>query len=129
MPATRADLQRLLAAERDAFAAARPRSVALARDAREHLLMGVPMPWMVRWSGGVPIFLDHAEGSRVTDADGHEYVDVSLGDTGAMTGHSPAPVTEAIAARRGITAMMPTADAMHRAPMVWDLVASSAFFR
>jgi glutamate-1-semialdehyde 2,1-aminomutase len=48
----------------------------------------------------------------VTDVDGHEYVDVALGDTGAMTGHSPPAVTDAIAARRGITAMMPTEDAI-----------------
>jgi glutamate-1-semialdehyde 2,1-aminomutase len=102
----------LLASERAAFAASHPRSVALAAEAREHLLMGVPMPWMVRWSGGVPLFLDHAQGSRVTDVDGHEYVDVALGDTGAMTGHSPVPVTAAIAARRGITTMMPTEDAI-----------------
>jgi glutamate-1-semialdehyde 2,1-aminomutase len=108
----RPELHRLLATERAAFASVRPRSQALARDAREHLLMGVPMPWMVRWSGGFPLFLDHAEGARVTDADGHEYVDLALGDTGAMTGHSPPPVTEAIAARRGITAMMPTPDAL-----------------
>jgi glutamate-1-semialdehyde 2,1-aminomutase len=109
---SRTDLEALLAAEREAFARANPRSAALAERAREHLLMGVPMPWMVRWSGGFPLFLDHAEGSRVTDVDGHEYVDVALGDTGAMTGHSPAAVTDAIAARRGITAMMPTEDAI-----------------
>jgi glutamate-1-semialdehyde 2,1-aminomutase len=105
-------LEQLLARERAAFAAAHPRSVALAEQARAHLLMGVPMPWMVRWSGGVPLFLDAAEGSRVVDVDGHEYVDVALGDTGAMSGHSPAPVTEAVARRRGYTAMMPTEDAI-----------------
>jgi glutamate-1-semialdehyde 2,1-aminomutase len=46
--------------------------------------------------------------------DGHEYVDLCLGDTGAMTGHSPEPVTEALTeqARRGITTMLPTEDAM-----------------
>ncbi|MBI5103990.1 MAG: aminotransferase class III-fold pyridoxal phosphate-dependent enzyme [Solirubrobacterales bacterium] len=105
-------LQQLLAAERERFLAEHPRSAQLAAQAREHLLMGVPMPWMVRWAGGVPLFLDQAQGSRVVDADGREYVDVALGDTGAMTGHSPAPVTAAIAARRGITTMMPTEDAI-----------------
>jgi glutamate-1-semialdehyde 2,1-aminomutase len=105
-------LEQVVAAEREAFAAAHPGSAALAEQAREHLLMGVPMPWMVRWAGGFPLFLDHADGARVTDVDGHIYVDVALGDTGAMTGHSPAPVTDAIAARRGITTMMPTADAV-----------------
>ena len=32
----------------------------------------------------------------MTDVDGHEYVDVALGDTGSMPGHSPAPTVDAI---------------------------------
>ena len=51
----------------------------------------------------------------MTDLDGHELVDFSLGDTGAMAGHSPAPVVDAVAARLGrgggATAMLPTEDA------------------
>lgn len=116
MPAPdRTRLEALLAAERERFTAARPRSTELAAQAREHLLHGVPMPWMTRWASGTPLFLAHARGSRVTDVDGHEYVDVALGDTGAMPGHSPPAAVEAVVARLrdqgGVTAMMPTEDA------------------
>jgi glutamate-1-semialdehyde 2,1-aminomutase len=71
------------------------------------------MSWMARWAGGFPVYLDEAKGARVTDVDGHEYVDLCLGDTGAMAGHAPQPVARAIAiqAERGATAMLPTEDA------------------
>jgi len=71
------------------------------------------MPWMMRWAGGFPVFLENAAGARVTDVDGHTYVDLCLGDTGAMTGHGPPTVVEAVAqqAARGITTMLPTEDA------------------
>ena len=59
---------------------------------------GVPMSWMARWAGGHPVYLAEAHGAHVTDVDGNEYVDLCLGDTGAMAGHSPAPVA---ARRRG----------------------------
>src|SRR4051795_5438326 len=102
-------LEALLAREREAFAAAHPRSRELAARARESLLMGVPMPWMAKWAGGAPVFLAEARGSRVTDVDGIEYVDVALGDTGSMPGHSPQPTVDAIIARArdrgGITTM------------------------
>ena len=56
-----------------------------------------------------------ARGARVTDVDGHEYVDFCLGDTGAMAGHSPAPVVAAVQRRfgelGGVTTMLPTEDA------------------
>jgi glutamate-1-semialdehyde 2,1-aminomutase len=77
------------------------------------LLSGVPMPWMTEWAGPFPVFAANAEGARFTDVDGNEYVDFCLGDTGAMTGHSPPPTVEAVAERaaRGITLMLPTEDA------------------
>jgi glutamate-1-semialdehyde aminotransferase len=45
--------------------------------------------------------------------DGHDYVDLCLGDTGAMAGHGPAPTVTAVERqlRRGITHMLPTDDA------------------
>jgi glutamate-1-semialdehyde 2,1-aminomutase len=45
--------------------------------------------------------------------DGHRYADFCLGDTGAMFGHSPAPVARALAtqAERGLTTMLPGEDA------------------
>jgi glutamate-1-semialdehyde 2,1-aminomutase len=70
------------------------------------------MNWMACWPGGFPVFAAEASGARVTDVDGHEYVDFCLGDTGAMTGHSPAAAVAVIAeqARRGISLMLPTED-------------------
>ena len=60
------------------------------------------------------MFVAEAVGGRCTDVDGHEYVDLCLGDTGAMGGHAPPAVVAAVAAqaRRGLTAMLPTADAV-----------------
>ena len=74
---------------------------------------GVPMSWMVKWPGPFPVFVAEAAGAHFTDVDGHDYVDLCLGDTGAMAGHSPQPVARAIAiqAERGATAMLPTEDA------------------
>jgi glutamate-1-semialdehyde aminotransferase len=69
------------------------------------------MPWMMLWAGGYPIAVAEASGSRVTCVDGLEFVDLCLGDTGAMAGHSPEPVLEALRAPRGITTMLPTEDA------------------
>jgi glutamate-1-semialdehyde 2,1-aminomutase len=104
----------LLARELERFERANPRSLALAREAAGPLLAGVPMPWMIRWPGGFPIFAADAHGARFRDVDGHEYVDLCLGDTAAMTGHSPEPTVRAISdqARRGITLMLPSEDAI-----------------
>ena len=105
--------QALLAAERAAYIAARPRSQALAGQAAAHLLFGVPLHWMNDWGTPFPLHVAHAQGARLTDVDGHDYVDFCLGDTGAMFGHSPPAVAHAIAmqAQHGLTAMLPGEDA------------------
>jgi len=60
------------------------------------------------------VFADEAHGARFRDVDGHEYVDFCLGDTAAMTGHSPEPTVRALAEQgaRGITLMLPSEDAL-----------------
>ncbi|WP_168915177.1 transaminase [Microcella flavibacter] len=107
-------LAALTAREQEAFIAARPRSKA-AYEGAEHLFGRVPMTWMNKKAGGFPIYLDRASGNRVTDIDGHEYIDFALGDTGAMAGHSHPAVVAAITARvgdlGGLTTMLPTEDA------------------
>ena len=60
MPFDRGRLSALLAREAEAFAAARPRSRALFERAGGSLLGGVPMPWMMRWAGGFPVFAAEA---------------------------------------------------------------------
>jgi len=109
-----ARLTELLARERSTHAQRNPASRAL-YDRADHLFGRVPMTWMNKWSGGFPLYLAGAGGNRITDVDGHTYVDFSLGDTAAMAGHSPAPTVAALARRAGelggITTMLPTEDA------------------
>ncbi len=111
------DRSRLTAfAEQEArrFAAARPKSrAALDRGAGEWL-DGVPLHWMKDWPMPFQPVVARAEGARITDIDGFEIDDFCLGDTGSMFGHSPAPVAKAIRhqARRGLTYMLPTEDAL-----------------
>jgi len=111
---SRTRLAALMERETKRFVDEHPRSRALFDRARASLLGGVPMNWMVRWSGPFPLFVREARGAHFTDVDGHRYLDLCLGDTGAMTGHSPEPVAEAVAAqvRRGVTFMLPTEDAI-----------------
>jgi glutamate-1-semialdehyde 2,1-aminomutase len=106
-------VRRLLDRELATFVERHPRTRALHDRARASLLDGVPMNWMVKWAGPFPLFLESAAGAHATCADGHDYVDLCLGDTGAMAGHGPAPVLAAVERqlRRGITTMLPTEDA------------------
>ncbi|OPZ11840.1 MAG: Glutamate-1-semialdehyde 2,1-aminomutase [Alphaproteobacteria bacterium ADurb.BinA280] len=101
-------------AERERFLQAHPRSVVLAQRAQGHLFGGVPMHWMADWSTPVPLFVERAQGACFEDVDGHRYVDFCLGDTGAMFGHSPAPIARALReqAERGLTTMLPGEDAV-----------------
>ncbi len=110
----RSRLATLMSREELNFISARPKSAALYERARRSLLGGVPMNWMKKWAGKFPVFVAEAHGAHFTDVDGHEYVDLCLGDTGAMTGHSPASAVDAIAhqAKQGITLMLPTEDAL-----------------
>jgi glutamate-1-semialdehyde 2,1-aminomutase len=102
----------LMVREEHRFVDAHPRSAALFERARRSLLGGVPMNWMAKWPGPFPPFVETASGGHFTCVDGHDYVDLCLGDTGAMTGHAPPSTLRAIADQgaRGITLMLPTED-------------------
>jgi len=110
----RSRLSHLLERERAAFKDRNPRSFAAYNGAR-HLFGRVPMTWMNKAAGGFPLYAAKAHGARVEDIDGHVLIDFCLGDTGAMAGHSPKPMVDAvleqIAGRGGVTTMMPTTDA------------------
>ncbi|WRZ95065.1 transaminase [Streptomyces sp. NBC_01007] len=110
----RTRLQQLLARESAEAERRNPRSRA-AYERADHLFGRVPMTWMNKTAGAFPRYLDTARGARITDIDGHEYIDFCLGDTGAMAGHSPEVVAEAVRTRfaesGGATAMLPTEDA------------------
>lgn len=110
----RAKLKSLQSREESRFTAEHPASAALYARAQSSLLGGVPMNWMKKWAGAFPVFVKSAKGAHFTDVDGRDYVDLCLGDTGAMTGHSPDVVAGAIArrVRQGITFMLPTEDSL-----------------
>jgi glutamate-1-semialdehyde 2,1-aminomutase len=92
----RGRLQSLMQREQKKFVEERPKSKALFERARKSLLAGVPMNWMVKWAGAFPPFVREAQGAHFFDVDGHRYVDFCLGDTGAMTGHSPLATVKAV---------------------------------
>jgi glutamate-1-semialdehyde 2,1-aminomutase len=110
----RSNLHTLHQREEKRFIAQHPGSAKLYKRAQNSLLGGVPMNWMKKWAGAFPIFVKTALGAHFIDVDGREYVDLCLGDTGAMTGHSPPIVADAVARRlrEGITLMLPTEDSL-----------------
>ena len=116
MPATNSPNDRLLfnaanllASESRRYLQLHPVSQQLGQRAAEHFLYGVPMHWMNDWGTPAPLFVRQAQGAHFTCADGLDYADFCLGDTGAMFGHSPEPVARALErqARRGFTTMLP----------------------
>ena len=108
----RARLASLLQSEEQLFHKTHPKSFDLYQRARKSLHGGVPMLWMIRWAGSFPVFVKEAKGAHFTDVDGNSYVDFCLGDTGAMTGHSPGATVKAITEQiqKGITLMLPHED-------------------
>ncbi|MBK9926374.1 MAG: aspartate aminotransferase family protein [Anaerolineales bacterium] len=108
----RTKLNSLLQSEESLFHKTHPKSYELYQRARKSLHGGVPMLWMIRWAGSFPVFVKEAKGAHFTDVDGNEYIDLCLGDTGAMTGHSPEATVNAITEQiqKGITLMLPYED-------------------
>ena len=113
-PIDRTRLQSLMQREQQRFVTDRPKSKALFERASKSLLAGVPMNWMRKWAGAFPPFVREAQGAQLFDVDGNRYIDFSLGDTGAMTGHSPFATVKAVEdqLKRGITVMLPSEDAI-----------------
>src|SRR5450755_779394 len=107
-------LKSLMQREQQRFVNERPKSKALFERAGKSLLGGVPMNWMIKWAGAFPPFVREAQGAHFYDVDGLRYIDFCLGDTGAMTGHSPFATVKAVEEqmKRGITLMLPTEDAI-----------------
>jgi glutamate-1-semialdehyde 2,1-aminomutase len=110
----RSKLRDLSDREERRFVADHPKSAALYSRAQNSLLGGVPMNWMKKWAGPFPLFVKSAKGAHFTDVDNRDYIDFCLGDTGAMTGHSPDIVADAVArkVRQGVTLMLPTEDSL-----------------
>lgn len=110
------------AAEAKRYAAARPKARKAQAAGASVFLDGVPLHWMKDWPMPHLPLVARAHGARIEDIDGHEVDDFCLGDTGSMFGHSPAPVAKAIRhqARRGLTYMLPTEDALAAGRLLTD---------
>lgn len=90
----------------------RPRSKAMFDDQGPGFYHQVPQHWMRDWPMPFPFAVAAASGSTLTDVDGNTLVDFCLGDTGAMFGHAPQPIVDALAqsAVRGLTTMLPSGE-------------------
>ena len=88
----------------------RPKSHALFASALRRIPGGVNSPVRAfRGVGGEPFFVDHAQGAKIRDVDGNEYIDY-VGTWGpAVLGHAPRAVVEAVgeAARHGLSYGIP----------------------
>jgi len=103
----------LLEREEQRYTKEHPRSKQLFEEARKNFVSGVPMSWMRIWSGGFPLFVEKADGVYITDVDGHNYLDLCLGDTGGLCGHANPHIVKAVHEQmlnRGTTTMLPTED-------------------
>lgn len=122
-PLSTARVQELLQREQRQFDALHPQSLRLAARSAAHFLFGVPLHWMRDWPQPSALFMREARGARLVCADGLEYADFCLGDTGAMFGHSPPCIADALARQgaRGLTAMLPSALAPEVGEMLADV--------
>ncbi len=84
----RSRLERLMAEELAAFERANPRSRALFEQAKGSLLDGVPMNWMVKWAGALPLFVESASGRTV-----HATWTATTTSTSAWATPAPWPAT------------------------------------
>ena len=100
--------------EESRFVDLHPRSAALAKDADGPLLAGVPMPWMTRWPGSFPLFVDTRR-RRPAHRRRRTQLRRPLSRRHRCDDRArPPAVADAIAdrARTGITTMLPTDDAI-----------------
>src|SRR5690606_31325023 len=103
------------------------RSTALFERARRRIPGGVNSPVRAfRAVGGEPFFVDRAEGARLWDVDGREYVDYVLSWGALLLGHADAEVQRAVAdaAARGTSYGAPCAAEVELAEAVAALVPS-----
>lgn len=90
-------------------------SAGLFEAACRHIPGGVNSTARATWSGWTPypLFAKSGKGSRLTDADGNEYIDYLLGLGPMLLGHRPARVTQAVVdfiQQRGTIFALPTDD-------------------
>ncbi|MCK4562931.1 MAG: aminotransferase class III-fold pyridoxal phosphate-dependent enzyme, partial [Flavobacteriaceae bacterium] len=82
------------------------KSIELYTKGQKHLVGAVNSPVRAFKSvGGVPLFIDKAEGSKIFDVDGNEYIDLVLSYGPMILGHRNRKVEKAVkkALKKGTT--------------------------
>ena len=90
----RARLAQIGEREEAAYRQRTRRSAALHERAQESLPLGVASSFQTY--DPYPLFMTDARGSRITDVDGNEYVDLVMGFGALLFGHSPSFMVEAV---------------------------------
>jgi len=139
-----AHLRKLMERETEEYSKTRPKSKEFFDRSQQCYLYGAPLHWMTLWPGNYPIYgkllfflecfsvrrltyprllskkkkkknvVKSARGATLEDVDGHKYIDLCLGDTGAMFGHAHPEVVKATQRQleNGTTMMLPTEDSI-----------------
>ncbi len=107
-----ATAREMVAREAPIYEKQRPRSKAMFEKPEPGFYDQVPQHWMRDWPMPFPFAVAGASGSTLIDIDGNELVDFCLGDTGAMFGHAPQPIVDALSqsGTRGLTTMLPSGE-------------------
>ena len=110
--ATDAKLKQIIAEQEEIFVRRQPKSQRLAEQAKQHLVGGVTSSWQI--TVPQPVWLSRGRGSKVTDVDGNEYVDLHGGYGAALAGHAHPAIAKAITdqAQNGTHFAQPTPDAV-----------------
>jgi glutamate-1-semialdehyde 2,1-aminomutase len=105
-------LSQIIAEQEEIFVRRQPSSARLAVRAAQHLTGGVTSSWQI--TAPQPVWLSHGRGSKVTDVDGNEYVDLHGGYGAALAGHAHPAIAKAITnqAQNGTHFAQPTPDAV-----------------
>jgi glutamate-1-semialdehyde 2,1-aminomutase len=103
-------LDKIIAAEEERFLSRAPLAVAAHREASVHLAGGVASSLQVTQPS--PVWASRGKGSRVTDLDGTEYLDLNNGYGALLVGHAHPEIVAAVSERltRGWHFAQPTAE-------------------
>ncbi|MET3927475.1 transaminase [Devosia sp. 2618] len=102
-------------AELNKWAVERPKGAAYHARARGSQLHGAPTYRVHHITPAVPVVLERAEGARIQDIDGHDYIDFSLSGSAALFGHRHPAIVAAIKEQldRAIISDWTSEDAVH----------------
>lgn len=108
------------------------KSNALYKEAVKYIPGGVNSPVRAFKSVGInPIFIDHAQGSHITDVDGNTYIDFICSWGPLMLGHSPEELVKGVedVVRKGTSYGVPTAIEVEMAKFITEAYPAAEMVR